>query len=131
MLPARCMAKGDKDAVEWLKQNFLDRASVDLLTARKMSKLLYGRNIKHVLLMHLGAFDAVMLPELLDMYKKRGVKLISLPDTESDPAYRDADDPQIGWGGILLTSKMAAKNLPLPEFANKNDDFDKLASLCK
>jgi len=47
-----------------------------------------------VLLMHIGAFDARMLPELLALYRSRGVKFISLPDAISDPAYRD--DPDIG-----------------------------------
>jgi peptidoglycan/xylan/chitin deacetylase (PgdA/CDA1 family) len=128
---ARCMAKGDKDAVDWMKQNFLDRASIDLMTGKEMSEADYGRDIKHVLLMHIGAFDAAMLPKLLDMYQKRGVKLISLPDAESDPAYKDSADPQIGFGGVLLEKKLAEKGLSVPVFANKNDDYYKLAGLCK
>ena len=128
---ARCMAKGDKDAVDWMKQTYLDRASIDLMTGKEMSEAAYGRDIKHVLLMHIGAFDAVMLPKLLDMYKKRGVKLISLPDAESDPAYKDFADPQIGFSGTLLERKLAEEGRSPPNFANKNDDFDKLAALCK
>jgi peptidoglycan/xylan/chitin deacetylase (PgdA/CDA1 family) len=128
---ARCMAKSDKDAVEWMKQTFLDRASVDILAAQAMSKTLYRRNIKHVLLMHIGAFDAVMLPKLLDMYKQRGVRLISLPEAESDPAYEDRGNRQFDWGGTMLAEQMAARNIPLPEFANRDDDLKQLASLCK
>lgn len=127
----RCMAKGDRDAVEWMKQNFLDRASVDILAAQRMSQLLYERDIKHILLMHIGAFDAVMLPELLDMYKQRGVKLISLPDAESDPAYRNSSDQQFDWGGTMLDEQMVARNIPIPEFANRDDELNQIDSLCK
>ena len=128
---ARCIATGNAAAVAWLKQSFLDRASVDILAAHKMSELLYGRDIKHVLLMHIGAFDAVMLPKLLDMYKRRGVELISLPDSESDPAYKNADEQQFDWGGTMLEEQMIARGIPIPDFANRDDALDQIDALCK
>jgi peptidoglycan/xylan/chitin deacetylase (PgdA/CDA1 family) len=129
---ARCRAKGDKGAVAWMTDSYLDRASVDLLTAQTMSKQLYGRDIKYVLLMHIGAFDAVMVPRLLNMYRQRGAKLISLSDAENDPAYRQVGGPQSGWGGgAVLSKQMTAKNIPLPSFANTESILNTLASLCK
>jgi hypothetical protein len=44
--------------------------------------MLYGRDIKHVLLLHFGPFDSVMLPELLDQLTRQGVRFVSLPDAE-------------------------------------------------
>jgi len=38
-----------------------------------------------------------MLPELLAMYRSRGVHFIGLPEALADPAYRD--DPDIGDAG--------------------------------
>ena len=128
---ARCLAKGDKRTVRWLKQSYLDRASVDILAAQKMSELLYGRDIKHVLLLHIGAFDAVMLPKLLAMYKQRGVKLISLDDAESDPAYQNTGEQQFDWGGTMLTEQMVARNIPIPDFANRDDALDRIDALCQ
>lgn len=128
---ARCLAKGDRRMVRWLKQSYLDRASVDILAAQKMSELLYGRDIKHVLLLHIGAFDAVMLPRLLAMYERRGVKLISLADAQSDPAYQSTVEQQFDWGGTMLTEQMVARNIPIPDFANRDDALDRIDALCQ
>ena len=128
---ARCMKKGDTHTVERMKQNYLDRASVDIVAAQKMSTLLYGRDIKHVLLMHIGAFDAVMLPELLKLYERRGVRFISLPAAESDPAYKDSGSQQFDWGGTMLAEQMVARNIPIPAFANRDDELQQIDSLCK
>jgi len=46
---------------------------------RQLSRMVYRRDIKYVLLMHVGAFDAKMLPELLALYRSKGVSFISLP----------------------------------------------------
>jgi len=128
---ARCMAKGDKVAIDWMRDSWLDRASVDLMMAPKLSQLLYERNIKHVLLMHIGAFDAVMLPKLLDMYRQRGVKLISLPDAESDPAYKNSGNQRFDWGGTMLAEQMVARNIPIPASDNRDDALKQVDSLCK
>jgi peptidoglycan-N-acetylglucosamine deacetylase len=128
---ARCLAKGDKRMVRWLKQSYLDRASVDILAAQKMSQLLYGRDIKYILLLHIGAFDAVMLPRLLAMYERRGVKLISLAEAQSDPAYQNTAEQQFDWGGTMLTEQMVARNIPIPDFANSDDALDRIDALCQ
>ena len=127
---ARCMTKGDKDAVDWLKDTWLDGASVDLIAGQQMSQTLYGRDIRHVLLMHIGAFDAVMLPKLLEMYKKRGVKLISLAKAERDPVYADTNQ-HFTSGGTMLEEQLKLRNIPIPPLASDHDTLQKLASLCQ
>jgi len=128
---ARCMAKGDTQAVAWMKKSFLDRAAMNLPAAQKMSRLLYGRSIKHVLLLHMGAFTSLMLPQLLNLYKRHGVKLISLPEAESDPAYKAGSNQRFAWGGTMLAEQMVARNIPIPQVANRDGDTARLASLCK
>ena len=59
---ARCVAKNDSAAIAQLETSFLDAAAADASFRRAMSKALYGRDIPYVLLMHVGAFDARMLP---------------------------------------------------------------------
>ena len=56
---------------------------------RAMSKALYGRDIPYVLLMHVGALDARMLPRLLKLYRDKGFTFISLQDAEKDPFYKN------------------------------------------
>ena len=36
--------------------------------------------------MHIGPFDIKMLPELLALCRQRGIRFISLPEAEDDPA---------------------------------------------
>jgi len=77
---ARCTDKKDEKSIAWLKESYLKTAKEYLTLDQEMSQQIFGRNIKHVLLMHIGAFDAVMLPDLLAQMKKDGFKFISLEE---------------------------------------------------
>ncbi len=111
---ARCVAKGDAAAIGALHDSYLATAASYLDTYRTMAKILYGRDIPYVLLLHAGAFDARMLPELLALYRSRGFRFVSLPEAEHDPVY--AEDPGIGYpgGGALTEQLMARRGLKLP-----------------
>jgi peptidoglycan-N-acetylglucosamine deacetylase len=89
---ARCVDKADAKAIEWLHSSYLDVASGYLDANREMAKLVYGREIKHVMLLHLGAFSPQILPSLFELLQKKGFELTTLEDAQSDPAY--ASDPQ-------------------------------------
>ena len=109
---ARCLAKNDGKAIEELKKSYLEGAAESLAEGQKMSTLVYDRDIKHVMLLHIGGFETVMLPRLLDLLKQRGFKLISLPEAESDPAYAADPDLSSNWGGTFLQQMMLAKHIP-------------------
>lgn len=49
----------------------------------------WGRRIPHVLLLHVGAFDAVMIEALLDAYEEAGVEWVALDEALEDPVYDD------------------------------------------
>jgi peptidoglycan/xylan/chitin deacetylase (PgdA/CDA1 family) len=89
---ARCVAKRDEKAIAWLRQSYLDVAAGYLDGQREMAKMVFGREIDHVLLLHLGAFSPEILPSLLELLKKKGFKLTTLEDAQSDPAY--ASNPE-------------------------------------
>jgi hypothetical protein len=59
-----------------------------LTISHELSELLFKRDIKNILLLHIGEFDAVMLDKLLTAYEKRGVKFISLADALKDDVYK-------------------------------------------
>jgi peptidoglycan-N-acetylglucosamine deacetylase len=125
---ARCMAKHDDASIQKLHDSYLAVADQYYGVARELSQLIYGRDVKHVLLMHVGAFDARMLPELLALYRAKGVRFISLKDAMSDPAY--LDDPDIGepTGGTLLELMMRKKELTFP--ANSKP-YKELDAMCR
>jgi peptidoglycan/xylan/chitin deacetylase (PgdA/CDA1 family) len=81
---ARCVGKGDAKSIEWLRSSYLSTASAFLDLGRAQAKLIYGHEINYVLLMHLGAFSSTILPDALDLLKKKGFKLVPLEEAESD-----------------------------------------------
>jgi peptidoglycan-N-acetylglucosamine deacetylase len=124
---ARCVAKHDAASIAKLHDSYLAVADQYYGVFRQLSQLVYGRDVKYVLLMHVGAFDARMLPELLKLYRAKGVKFISLPDAMSDPAYRD--DPDIGEpnGGTFLELMLEKKKIKFP--ANSKP-YKELEAMC-
>jgi peptidoglycan/xylan/chitin deacetylase (PgdA/CDA1 family) len=125
---ARCLAKNDQQGIETLKKSYLDGAADSLAVGQKMSEMLYGRDIKHIMLLHIGGFETIMLPKLLDLLKEKNFKLITLQEAESDPAY--ATDAPLGanWGGTFLQQMMRVKHL---EFPPTEDRLSKLDAICR
>jgi peptidoglycan-N-acetylglucosamine deacetylase len=125
---ARCVAMRDEASIAKLHDSYLAVADQYYGVFRELSQLVYGRDVKYVLLMHVGAFDARMLPELLKLYRANGVKFITLPDAMSDPAYRD--DPDIGEpsGGAFLELMMQKNKLKFP--ANSKP-YKELEAMCR
>jgi len=121
---ARCMDKHDDASIGRLHDSYLSVADQYYGVFRQLSQMVYGRDLKYVLLMHVGAFDAKMLPELLALYRRKGVTFISLPAAMSDPAYRD--DPDIGepTGGAFLELVLQKKKLPFPANSKPYKELD-------
>jgi peptidoglycan-N-acetylglucosamine deacetylase len=111
---ARCVGRPDPGAIQWLKQSFLQSAMQRLAWSEAVSKAVLGQHIKQILLLHLGAFDAVMLDELLAAYRQAGVTMIGLTEAMADSVYRL--DPDIVWDGelIFLLQVARARKLPIP-----------------
>jgi peptidoglycan/xylan/chitin deacetylase (PgdA/CDA1 family) len=126
---ARCMDKKDEKAIAWLKESYLSTAAEYMALDQKMAQQIFHREIKHVLLMHVGAFDAVMLPQLLEQMKKQGFKFVTLEAAEADPAYQT--DPDVGLvdGGTLLDQIFESQHLQYPPHADK--PMKELHDLCK
>lgn len=112
---ARCSEKHNPAKILWLEHSYLRAAEDDIAYRHAMSQQLFGHDIPYVLLMHIGAFDAHMLPRLLAMYKRHGFTFISLATAEKDPFYRFDVDPKLFPGPDSLEGAMAEKHLPPPK----------------
>jgi len=125
---ARCAAKNDAAAIASLQDSYLATADEYITYSRTLSQRLYGRDIPYVLLLHVGAFDAKMLPELIGLFRKRGFEFVSLPQAESDPAY--SVDPKVAYpgGGLLMELAATTRNVALP---NATQPEDELAKMCR
>src|SRR5579863_1192085 len=126
---ARCVAKNDKKSIEWLRTSYLSTASEFLDLGRAQTKLIYGHEISYVLLMHLGAFSSTIMPDALDLLKKKGFKLVTLEEAESDAVYESDPDAGMHDAGTLLDQMMQVKGIKYPEHAEK--PYKEIESICQ
>jgi peptidoglycan/xylan/chitin deacetylase (PgdA/CDA1 family) len=112
---ARCVVSNDQPAIKELENSYLDEAAKNLAYAHQMSMALYGRDIPYILLMHVGALDAKLLPRLLQMYRQHGVEFISLQEATRDPFYQNDVDLALSPLPDTLEEAMRLKGLPLPK----------------
>jgi peptidoglycan-N-acetylglucosamine deacetylase len=119
---ARCVAKNDAAGIAQLEKSYLAAADAYLGYSQAMSKSLFGRDIPYILLMHVGALDARLLPQLLQLYRQRGVTFVSLDDAEKDPFYKNDLDLSLPATPDTLEQAMQAHSLPLP--ARPHADLD-------
>jgi len=65
----------------------------------QLSNQVFGRECAQVLLIHSNRLNAKLMPEILQLFKKRSYSFVSLNQALRDPAYRRADN-YYGSGGI-------------------------------
>ena len=111
---ARCVAKQDSQSIEGLRTSYLATADQYITVFRDVTHTLYGRDIPYVLLLHIGAFDAKMLPELIDLFRRRGFTFITLPEAMKDPVYREDPDMALKYGGAFQEQVAAARHNQIP-----------------
>ena len=126
---ARCVVKHDEKSIRKLHDTYLATADTYQRYFRRLSRLTYGGDVKYILLMHIGAFDAKMLPELLDLYKRRGYTFITLEAAEKDSAYRANPDMADPSGGTLMEQVLARKQKDFPDNPPKPEKL--LDGICR
>ncbi|CAN5734384.1 polysaccharide deacetylase family protein [soil metagenome] len=111
---ARCVAKQDDTAIASLRASYLATADQFIALFRTMSHTLYGRDIPYVLLLHIGAFDAQMFPQLIELFRQRGFTFISMTDALKDPVFKEDPNTALKYGGAFQEQWFAAKHLKVP-----------------
>ena len=103
------------EKLETLKEKYLSHVMASLDYAEKQSQAVFGRNIPHVLQLHMGVATALMLKPLIEALKSRGYGFVSLVDALDDPAYSTLED-YVGPLGLTFIDRVAAtKGLPFDE----------------
>jgi lysophospholipase L1-like esterase len=111
---ARCVARDDTRSIGELETSYLAAARAQAQRSRDLAQSVLGRDIPYVLLMHLGAFDARMLPRLLSLYEAMGFGLTTLQAAEADPFYAAARDLSLPGPSPTLEAAALAKGLAVP-----------------
>jgi len=104
------MTQADDGAIEWLKRSFLDSAVRRLEWSRGVSDMVFGRQIRHILLLHLGAFDAVMLDACWEPMRRPASREPGNPAEAPDARGRHrsrAPVPERPRAGHVVVSRLA------------------------
>jgi peptidoglycan-N-acetylglucosamine deacetylase len=121
---ARCLAKGSPKAVEVLEASYLDAGLAALHWSDDTARRLFGGPIRHVLLLHVGAFDAHMADKLLTAYEEAGVKWVTLDKALEDTVYRDEPrEPRTVRGPLLFQVLRAREWRGYPFPAGTDEDI--------
>ncbi len=126
---ARCVAINDQDAIARMKRLFLESATSRLAAFEELSRRLFGRSIRHILMVHMGAFDALMLDDLLTAYRAAGTRFISLQEATQDPAYRLVPRLVQAGGATFLVQVARDRRVPLPDALTR--PREEVARLCR
>lgn len=125
---ARCVAKKDDQSIEALRASYLATADQYITVFRDVTHTLYGRDIPYVLLLHIGAFDAKMLPDLIALFRRRGFTFTTLPEAMKDPVYREDPDIALKYGGSFQEQVVAARHLKFP---TNTKPYKQLEATCR
>lgn len=130
----RCLLQKDKKSIAWLQKTYLEQAENALTIAHELSIMLFGRDIKNVLLIHINAISTDLLDELLTLYEKHGVHFISLSQAVSDDVYKINPNVVRERAYTFLNQVRLSRNLPNPEIVSKlyaELPEDELEKLCR
>jgi hypothetical protein len=97
---------------------------------RQQSQQVFGRDINHVMLLHLGSFSSHILPELFALLDREGYDIVTLEEAQSDPVYQTDPDVASPRGGTLTELLIEARKLPWPADA-PTKPRERLTSICQ
>jgi len=111
---ARCWMRKDETSIQWLHESYRKAAREFTRFQIQNSRAVFGRDIHHVMLLHLGAFSSHILPDLLRILDEEGFEIVTLEEAQSDTAYDYDPDIADAHGGTLVELGMQAKKIPWP-----------------
>ena len=127
---ARCWMRKDEESLKWLRESYRTAAREFIRLDIANSRAVFGRDIRHVMLLHLGSFSSHILPDLFAILDEEGFEIVTLEEAQKDPAYDYDPDFADARGGTLVELAMMAKNIPWPANAPKKPR-DRLRTICE
>ncbi len=94
----RAKAKKDEQLAQRIGNDYITYMEQKLKYFEQSSSALFGRDIKHILLIHANALNAEFIDELADMFVKNGYGFTTLSDALTDPAYQHEVSVFGRWG---------------------------------
>lgn len=94
----RAKAKNDEQLAARIGNDYITYMEQKLRYFERTSTELFGRNVKHILLIHANALNAEYMDELTAMFVKNGYSFVSLDNAMTDPAYKHDVNVFGRWG---------------------------------
>jgi peptidoglycan/xylan/chitin deacetylase (PgdA/CDA1 family) len=119
---AQARAQGDLEMKKRVSEEYLRFVGLKLDFCEKVSSDLFGRPIKHILLLHANELNADNFDALIRVIKDKGYQFIALEEALKDSAYQYPDKylPVSDWLSHWSFSKGKAFDSPAPpEFIQK------------
>jgi peptidoglycan/xylan/chitin deacetylase (PgdA/CDA1 family) len=126
---ARCSAHGDVAERDRLRELWREHARESLRWSDRAGRRLFGRAVRHVLLIHALDYTAERIDDLLVDYAALGVRFVSLERALEDPALARDPDFAADYGAPLLHKLVYARSGALPPAPEA--PFDELERLCR
>lgn len=105
----------NSEVIDRLRQLYLAHMAKVVSYAEKQSQAVFGRNITHIMWLHVGIATARFLPDLIDQLKASGYTFVSFPEALEDEAYATEED-YVGPLGLSFIDRVAAtRGLPFDE----------------
>jgi peptidoglycan-N-acetylglucosamine deacetylase len=119
---AKAQAQGDMEMKKRVSAEYLKFVGLKFDFCEKVSTELFGRNIKHILLLHANELNADNFDALIRVMKDKGYQFITLEEALKDSAYQYPDKylPVSDWLSHWSFSKGKTFDSPAPpEFIQK------------
>jgi peptidoglycan/xylan/chitin deacetylase (PgdA/CDA1 family) len=94
----RAKAKKDEQLATRIGSDYITYMEQKLRYFERGSSALFGRDIKHILLIHANALNAEYMDELAAMFVRNGYSFITLNEALTDPAYQHHVNVFGRWG---------------------------------
>ena len=113
---AKALKEKDKALRKRVAEDFLKFASLRIDAAEKVSDGLFGRQIKHILLIHANELTADNFEALIKIFKDKGYRFETVEEALKDPAYRFPDryTPISEWLSHWAQSEGKRFEMPVP-----------------
>ena len=108
--------RGDTAAQDELAKSYLAHSDAEFAYAEQLSKQIVGYEPKQIILLHANQLEADHIGELLDLFRKRGYRFITLEDALGDPAY-SLPDTYVGEEGTGWLEHWAISQGKIPQGA--------------
>ncbi len=126
----KCLARGDQDKIQFLKQSFLDFSVAQLRYDTESAAKWFGRDIKGITLGHNVPFFADIADAFFATLKRGGLEFIPLEEAVADPLYSRA--------ASVVSDKFLSYHQKLADFEGKpmpvivpdfQDTFDRVVDM--